>query len=116
MLESGGAEDGFGVCGLILGCAKKEKGEVDMDDVDSRPTGCMPRLSDLAFNAVYREKHNFADVIFCIIADFSNGSVRAERGLRSSASTEESPSTAGKPELRTDEGAFRPLSLVGIMP
>ena len=87
-----------------------------MDEVDSRPTGCTPRLSDLAFNAVYRDKPYFTDNLFCIIFDFSAGSVRAEKGLRSNSWTEESPSAAGKPELRADEGAFRPLSLVGIMP
>ena len=57
--------------GLIFGCAKKEKDEVDMDDVDSRPTGAMPRLSDLAFNAVYRDKPYLTDDFVCIILYFS---------------------------------------------
>ena len=82
------------------------------------PTHC--HLTYLAFDAVYREKLYFADVIFYItvtpvlhqcvqrgkvgqqptVEELDVCAVFGTGGLTSS------PTIAGKPELRTDEGAF----------
>ena len=91
-----------------------------MHYVDSRPTEYMQCLTYLAFDAVYREKLDCTDGIFYItftpvlhqcVQRGKVGQQPTVEGLDVCAvlgtgGLTLSPTTAGKPELRTDEGAF----------